>query len=395
VKLLRDIAANTCTILCTIHQPSSEVFFLFDIVIYMKDGRMFYQGPASNIIPFYAEKEKICPENYNPSDFVMNLCQSDSLEELEKMGLFMSIPEKFINGGVLSSKKYEESEKIEFSSESPFLKQVYYITARELINNFRDIPALIGRFGVTIVLNLVTGLIFLNVGAKSYDSSENFNSHIGAISMIVIFALFGSGQSVLLAFPFERPMILREYATGTYSVIAYFISKIFVEAPLTFLQIIVQFILVYFLCSLQGNFIILVLACWGLGMVSNSVAMAMGCLVPDVKDVTELAPLVFVPQILFAGFFIRTSQIPVFLRWAQYLCSMKYAMNLVLIDEFGKSSDKCTASSDAAANCEMIQSSNDINDKIYYVYILILFGLFVGFRVIGGVILAEKAKRFY
>jgi hypothetical protein len=43
-----------------------------------------------------------------------------------------------------------------------------------------------------------------------------------------------------------------------------------------------------------------------------------------VKDVTELAPLLFVPQILFGGFFIRTSLIPVWLRWAQYVCGMKY-----------------------------------------------------------------------
>ena len=35
-------------------------------------------------------------------------------------------------------------------------------------------------------------------------------------------------------------------------------------------------------------------------------------------------------QMLFAGFFIRTSQIPVFLRWAQYVCVLKYSINLLL-----------------------------------------------------------------
>ena len=35
----------------TIHQPSSEVFFLFDQVIFLKAGRVFYQGPTSNLVP--------------------------------------------------------------------------------------------------------------------------------------------------------------------------------------------------------------------------------------------------------------------------------------------------------------------------------------------------------
>ena len=52
--------------------------------------------------------------------------------------------------------------------------------------------------------------------------------------------------------------------------------------------------------------------------------MALGCAVGDVSQVTELAPVIFVPQLLFAGFFIQTDKIPIFLRWAQYLCGIKY-----------------------------------------------------------------------
>jgi hypothetical protein len=36
----------------------------------------------------------------------------------------------------------------------------------------------------------------------------------------------------------------------------------------------------------------------------------LGCSVTDVKQVTELAPLLFVPQMRFMDFFARTSQLP-------------------------------------------------------------------------------------
>ena len=39
-------------------------------------------------------------------------------------------------------------------------------------------------------------------------------------------------------------------------------------------------------------------------------------------------PALFVPQLLFAGFYIKMSQIPVWLRWVQYIASLKYATHL-------------------------------------------------------------------
>lgn len=392
VKLLKEVAASNCAVLCTIHQPSSEVFFLFDIVIYMKDGRVFYQGPPGDVLPFYETKGRICPDDYNPSDYVMNLCQAESAEELDKQGLFMPTPDAFRETSP-SSRKFGSS-AVDFHSESSFVKQVTAIAHREIVNAYRDTPALMARFGITTLLGILYGLIFLGACGKDNGDQDNYNTHVGAISMVVIFGLFASGQAVMLSFPFERPMILREYATGTYSVPAYFISKLVVEAPMTFVQFIVLYLLVYFMMDMQGDYILLVLSTWGLGMVSNSVAMGLGCMVPDVKDVTELAPLMYVPQILFAGFFIRTDQIPIFLRWAQYLCSMKYAMNLVLMSEFRLDRDNCQGPA-AAANCREIIESNNIDPEIFYVYIILLFALFIAFRVVGAMILIQKAKRFY
>ncbi len=164
---------------------------------------------------------------------------------------------------------------------------------------------------------------------------------------------------------------------------------------MTFIMTIVQYLLGYFMIDLQGNFIYIVLACFGLGMVSNSIAMLLGCLLPDVKDVTELAPLAYVPQILFGGFFIRTSQIPPILRWAQYLVSMKYAINLIYLTEFDPSLPSCQSSPAAEQNCRMLIENNDINADRYYIYIILLVALFVGFRILGGLVLFQKAKRFY
>jgi hypothetical protein len=192
----------------------------------MKEGRIFYQGSTEGIVDYYAGKGRVCPDNYNPSDFVMNLIQSETVETLEENKLFMDISSSLIEDEGLKSTTLD-SEALEFQSESSFVKQILAISYREIINFFRDIPSLIARIGVTVILNVLYGLIFLGAGERDNSDTENFNSHVGAISMLVIFSLFGSGQSVLLAFPFERPMILREYVTGTCKIIFFsFLSSL-------------------------------------------------------------------------------------------------------------------------------------------------------------------------
>ena len=264
---------------------------------------------------------------------------------------------------------------------------------REFTSIRRDTTALIARFGITIFLNLIFGLIFFRAGAGNNSVNAEFQAHFGAISLVTISSMFGSAQPVLLSFPSARPVFLREYSTGTYSAVAYFLSKTALELPLTFATTLVGFLLTYFLINMQGNFGILVAANFGLAAASCSVAVFLGCVVNDVKDATELSTLLFVPQLLFSGFFINTSLIPAFLRWAQYLCSLKYALDLVLSTEFNPSLTSCQGL--AANNCATVLSNNDIDPYMWWFYTIMLLVLFTVFRLFGAAALVKRAKRFY
>ena len=218
---------------------------------------------------------------------------------------------------------------------------------------------------------------------------------------------------------------MREYTTGTYGAVPYFLSKLAWEMPLTLLQCLVQYILAYYIVGFQGFFIYLVLAAWGLSMAAGSTAVFIGCGIKDMKTAMEVFPILFVPQLLFAGFFIKTEQIPVFLRWAQYLCSLKYSINLIVIAEFDESLNSCKGTSTylyvltyihtyihthsyiliciyvysckgmAAANCKMILDENGIKKDDWWIYTLILLLLFVSFRVLAAHVLIANARRFY
>ena len=72
-----------------------------------------------------------------------------------------------------------------------------------------------------------------------------------------------------------------------------------------------------------------------------------------------MLPILFVPQMLFAGFFVAPELIPVWLRWARYLCALTYAVRIALVEEFG---DGCPAT---YSNGTVIEDDGQVVDPCY------------------------------
>ena len=76
VSILKALAKNGRCVLCTIYQPASETFALFDDVIFIAKGAIVYHGPVSGVKTYFSKQGYTCPDNYNPSDYVMTLIQT-------------------------------------------------------------------------------------------------------------------------------------------------------------------------------------------------------------------------------------------------------------------------------------------------------------------------------
>lgn len=51
---MKSIAQQGKTIICTIHQPSSEIFELFDRLCLLAEGRLAYIGDLNKAYDFFA-----------------------------------------------------------------------------------------------------------------------------------------------------------------------------------------------------------------------------------------------------------------------------------------------------------------------------------------------------
>lgn len=73
LQVLKRLAEKGKTIVLTIHQPSSEIFSMFDKLLLIAEGRVSFLGTAADANSFFAHLDAPCPTNYNPADFYVEL----------------------------------------------------------------------------------------------------------------------------------------------------------------------------------------------------------------------------------------------------------------------------------------------------------------------------------
>lgn len=426
-RVLQKVAQAGSSVLFTIHQPASDVFNGFDQLILLKKGRVMYQGPTLGVGAYFEERGHPLPPNYNPADWIMNVAQSVPIDELNQKGFFLEDERNLpVPGSELCIGWKDEAgnihrDKLDKRSvqSASVLTQVRLLYLRELKNITRNKGAVGGRFGLTFAMAILIGVIFLDVGNSDktqpqvssslstlcavqlidnwlsqtihFRHNQNLQSHFGALVMVVIMSMMGTAQPALLAFPEERPVFLREYSTNHYSVVSYFLSRLTIEALLTAVQVLVLVVIDYFLVSFQSNFGLFYIATYALAMTSTALAVLVGCAVEDPKMGQEMLPLLFVPQFLFAGFFVIPALIPVWLRWARYLCSLTYAIRIIAVEEFGNGCGSPEADKACLRTNESIEADSD---ELWWNW-LILIGLFVVFRLLALAVLRQKALKFF
>merc|ERR1711871_1264799 len=311
--------------------------------------------------------------------------------------------------------------------------QFQMLFRRDWSNFFRDKGSLGARIGSTVFLNIIVAVVFQNSAnwddvadaetAGAVELLTKSREHFGAITQIFISAMFGLAQPALLTFPLERPVFIREYLLGTYGSLPYLFAKVLVDVPVTFAQSGLIFLMTYWIIGFKVNFI--VATCLGalLGMVASSLALFIGALSKNVEVAIQLTPLLFVPQLLFAGLFVPLSSIPAWIRWPQYLCFLKYSLNLVLVTEFAYDKanptypngwntslpnamyenaifgcsgddlrDDLSCKFEGPAFDAALFPSLDIQPNLFWTYMGILLGSFALFRVASLYCLTKKAQ---
>jgi ABC-type multidrug transport system permease subunit len=124
-------------------------------------------------------------------------------------------------------------------------------------------------------------------------------------------------NNVNLVFPMERPVFLREINNNMYSVSAYFWGKIMSEMPMSIFIPILQGFIVYFALGLDTEewykFPTFLLSSTLIYNAFTGFGYLIGVSIANKQVQMVMTPVLIVPTMLFAGFFVNQDNIPKFL----------------------------------------------------------------------------------
>lgn len=110
MELLHRVAARGVTVICSIHQPRSSIFELFDKLLVLKKGRTAYMGKAAEAVGYFATLGYNMPSGFNPADFFIDVVlssddkdfaaefeASEMRQRVAQVAYFLFAPTKFLN----------------------------------------------------------------------------------------------------------------------------------------------------------------------------------------------------------------------------------------------------------------------------------------------------------
>ncbi|CAH2236222.1 jg22033 [Pararge aegeria aegeria] len=69
IGVLKQLAVSGRTVICSVHQPSSDLFKEFNSIALMSEGRMVFHGSQGECKKLFEKFNLRCPKNYNPAEF--------------------------------------------------------------------------------------------------------------------------------------------------------------------------------------------------------------------------------------------------------------------------------------------------------------------------------------
>lgn len=102
LQVLKRLTVKEKTIILTIHQPSSELFGLFDKLLLVAEGRVAFLGTPAEAVDFFVQLNAPCPLNYNPADFYVQLLAIVPGKEEESRDTIRQICDSFASSPIAS-----------------------------------------------------------------------------------------------------------------------------------------------------------------------------------------------------------------------------------------------------------------------------------------------------
>ncbi|XP_043198378.1 protein white-like isoform X1 [Amphibalanus amphitrite] len=410
VAVLKTLAERGKTVICTIHQPSSEVYAMFDRVLLMAEGRVAYMGDVDGAYDFFREVGYACPTNFNPADFFIQTMaivpgnEEQCRQRVDKiatrfqeckLGQDISKEAGKLVQSITSGNSADVDTDASYRSDykAGWWSQFKAVFWRSVISNIREPMVLKVKIIQTVFISLLFGVIYLGQELNQ-EGVMNIN---GALFLFLTNMTFQNVFSVVNVFCLELPIFMREHGNGMYRTDVYFLAKTLAELPLYIIFPAVFVAISYFMMGLNSD-VTAFFICVGIVILVANCAASFGymtsCSSSSVNVALAITAPAIIPFMLFGGFFLNSGSVPVWLEWLQYLSWFNYANEALCINQWQNIDHiDCGGSPACPSNGTVVLETLSYSVDNFNVDIGALAALLVGYRLLAYLILLFKSYR--
>ncbi|KCV72349.1 hypothetical protein H696_01742 [Fonticula alba] len=280
MRSLRSIARSGCTVITTIHQPSSDLFSLFDRLVLLHSGQTVFSGSAKESITYFTKIGYPCPAFTNPADHLLALLHYDehSHEDSEEKAespqdrfdrrvrhilhcwrvhtrerrLLEAQQSSLPSGGPADSLAEENPllvpDPLVDAPSLPLWRELWLLLTRSMLDTIRSPSSLHIRMLQALAVSILFGTVYYKLGTHV----SSVQSRTGMLFGALISVLLNGMMALILTFPVERAVFFREQQhSRSYRIFNYYMSKFLTDIPFALLQAILFSLPIYFMSGLN------------------------------------------------------------------------------------------------------------------------------------------------
>ena len=166
------------------------------------------------------------------------------------------------------------------------------------------------------------------------DDGEGMQNRFGALFYLTINSSLTGLVSTTTVFPEQRVLFERERDANMYHTTTYLAAKFLITLPESAIFTLVYQLICYWMVGFDSSFGELYLSMILCSLSTGSVGLIVGCFAQNTAEALQFMPIAFVPFILFTNFVVSLDQIPIWMRWLQWLDPYMYVVDALCITEF-------------------------------------------------------------
>ncbi|KAI4355695.1 hypothetical protein L6164_004443 [Bauhinia variegata] len=403
MRTVRNTVDTGRTVVCTIHQPSIDIFEAFDELFLMKrGGQEIYVGPlgrhSCHLIKYFERIEGVSKikDGYNPATWMLEITTS-----AQEMGLGVDFTDLYKSSELYGrnkalieelSKPAPGSKDLYFPTQyaQPFLTQCMACLWKQHWSYWRNPPYTAVRYFFTTFIALMFGTMFWDLGSKTSRRQDLFNA-MGSMYNAVLFLGIQNAASVQPVVAVERTVFYREKAAGMYSALPYAFAQVLIELPYILAQAVTYGVIVYAMMGFEwsaSKFFWYLFFMYFTFLYFTFYGMMTVAVTPNHHVASIVAAAFYGIWNLFSGFLIPRPSIPIWWRWYYWACPVAWTLYGLVATQFGDITDTKIETGETVK--QFLKSYFGFRDD----FVGVVAAVVVGFAVLFAFIFAVSVKLF-